>query len=115
MHPLTLMAAGVYGETLAEPERRALRLVVPWKYAIQGIKSIAKISFVQRQPVTSWQLAWPAAYGFYSNVNPRVDHPTHTQAQERRIGEFLHRETLMFNGYSEQVASMYSGMDLRRF
>ena len=115
MHPLTIMAAGVYGETLPNQNGAPLRLVVPWKYGFKGIKSIAKISFVRRQPVTSWQLAWPEAYGFYSNVNPKVDHPTHTQAQERRIGEFLHRETLMFNGYSDQVASMYAGMDLRRF
>lgn len=115
MHPLTIMATGVYGETLPNQNGAPLRLVVPWKYGFKGVKSIVKISFVRKQPSTSWQEAWPAAYGFYSNVNPKVDHPNHSQAQERRIGEFRRRETLMFNGYSEQVASMYSGMDLRRF
>jgi sulfoxide reductase catalytic subunit YedY len=114
-HPLAIMAVGLYGEALPNQNGAPLRLVVPWKYGFKGIKSIVKISFIGKQPQTSWQQAWPAAYGFYSNVNPKVDHPTHTQDQERRIGEFLHRETLMFNGYADQVASMYAGMDLRRF
>jgi sulfoxide reductase catalytic subunit YedY len=115
MHPLTILAVGVYGEALPNQNGAPLRLVVPWKYGFKGIKSIVKISFVRKQPSTSWQEAWPEAYGFYSNVNPGVDHPNHSQAQERRIGDFRRRETLMFNGYSEQVAPMYSRMDLRRF
>jgi len=114
MHPLAILAAGVYGETLPNQNGAPLRLVVPWKYGFKGIKSIVKISFVRKQPSTSWQEAWPEAYGFYANVNPTVGHPTHSQAQERRIGDFRRHATLMFNGYSEQVGSMYSKMDLSR-
>jgi sulfoxide reductase catalytic subunit YedY len=114
-HPLTLMAVGVYGETLLNQNGAPLRLVVPWKYGFKGIKSIVKISFVRDQPTTTWQQEWPEAYGFYSNVNPAVPHPRYSQSYERRIGEFRRRPTLMFNGYGEQVASLYSGMDLRRF
>ena len=115
MHPLTLMAVGLYGETLLNQNGAPLRLVVPWKYGFKGIKSIMKISFVRNQPTTTWQQEWPEAYGFYSNVNPAVNHPRYSQSQERRIGEFRRRPTLMFNGYAEQVAQLYSGMDLRKF
>jgi len=115
MHPLTLVAIGLYGETLLNQNGAPLRLVVPWKYGFKGIKSIVKISFVREQPATTWQQEWPEAYGFYSNVNPGVAHPRFSQASERRIGEFLRRPTSMFNGYGEQVASLYAGMDLRRF
>ena len=114
MHPLTLMAVGLYGETLLNQNGAPLRLVVPWKYGFKGIKSIVKISFVRTQPTTTWQQEWPEAYGFYSNVNPAVNHPRYSQSQERRIGEFRRRPTLMFNGYAEQVAQLYSGMDLRK-
>jgi sulfoxide reductase catalytic subunit YedY len=115
MHPLTLMAVGLYGETLPNQNGAPLRLVVPWKYGFKGIKSIVRIAFVRNQPPTTWQQEWPDAYGFYSNVNPAVAHPRYSQAYERRIGEFLRRPTLMFNGYGDQVASLYAGMDLRRF
>lgn len=115
MHPLTLIAVGLYGETLLNQNGAPLRLVVPWKYGFKGIKSIVKISFVRNQPSTTWQQEWPEAYGFYSNVNPAVNHPRYSQSQERRIGEFRRRPTLMFNGYAEQVAQLYSGMDLRKF
>jgi sulfoxide reductase catalytic subunit YedY len=115
MHPLTLMAVGLYGETLPNQNGAPLRLVVPWKYGFKGIKSIVRIAFVRNQPPTTWQQEWPDAYGFYSNVNPAVAHPRFSQAYERRIGEFLRRPTLMFNGYGDQVASLYAGMDLRRF
>ena len=113
--PLTILGVGVYGETLLPQNGAPLRLIVPWKYGFKSIKSIVKISFVRRQPRTTWQDEWPEAYGFYSNVNPARDHPDHSQARERRIGEFFYRPTLMFNGYGDQVASMYGGMDLRRF
>jgi len=115
MHPLTLMAVGLYGETLPNQNGAPLRLVVPWKYGFKGIKSIVRIAFVRNEPPTTWQQEWPDAYGFYSNVNPAVAHPRFSQAYERRIGEFLRRPTLMFNGYGDQVASLYAGMDLRRF
>jgi sulfoxide reductase catalytic subunit YedY len=114
MHPLTIMAIGLYGEALLNQSGAPLRLVVPWKYGFKSIKSIVKIAFARRQARTTWQDEWPEAYGFYSNVNPRVDHPGHSQARERRIGEFWMRETLMFNGYGDQVASLYAGMDLRK-
>lgn len=115
MHPLALIAVGLYGETLPSQNGAPLRLVVPWKYGFKGAKSIVKISFVGKQPLTTWQNEWPEAYGFYSNVNPDVPHPSFTQAKERRIGEFFRRDTLMFNGYGEQVASLYAGMDLKKF
>jgi sulfoxide reductase catalytic subunit YedY len=114
MHPLTLMVTGLYGRTLPNQNGAPLRLVVPWKYGFKGIKSIVKIEFVERQPPTTWSLANPNEYGFYANVNPQVDHPRWTQSRERRIGEFRRRPTLMFNGYADQVAHLYSGMDLRK-
>jgi sulfoxide reductase catalytic subunit YedY len=114
MHPLTLVAVGLYGKTLPNQNGAPLRLVVPWKYGFKGIKSIVRIRFVADQPVNSWQQYAPREYGFYSNVNPEVDHPRWSQARERRIGEFFKRKTLMFNGYGDQVASMYAGMDLRK-
>jgi sulfoxide reductase catalytic subunit YedY len=120
MHPLTLIATGIYGKPLPNQNGAPLRLVVPWKYGFKGIKSIVAIRFVEKQPVTSWMDAWPAAYGFYANVNPNVEHPRYSQAREQRIGagNFLFggatRSTLMFNGYAEQVAQMYAGMDLRK-
>jgi methionine sulfoxide reductase catalytic subunit len=114
MHPLTLMATGIYGKTLLNQNGAPLRLVVPWKYGFKGIKSIVRIEFTERMPPTTWNLSAPEEYGFYANVNPEVDHPRWTQATERRIGEFRRRRTLMFNGYADQVASMYAGMDLAR-
>jgi len=114
MHPLTLMAVGLYGETLPNQNGAPIRLVVPWKYGFKGVKSIVRIRLVESQPRTSWQMQAPREYGFYANVNPEVDHPRWSQASERRIGEFLRRPTLPFNGYAEQVASLYQGMDLRR-
>jgi sulfoxide reductase catalytic subunit YedY len=117
MHPLTLMTVGVYGKELPNQNGAPLRLVIPWKYGFKGIKSIVEIEFVRRQPDTSWELAAPHEYGFYANVNPEVDHPRWSQARERRIGAGLFAEkqpTLMFNGYAEEVASLYSGLDLRK-
>ena len=115
MHPLTLLATGLYGrDELPNQNGAPLRLVVPWKYGFKSIKSIVRITFTERQPPTTWNIAAPNEYGFYSNVNPNVDHPRWSQARERRIGEFRRRETLMFNGYADQVASMYAGLDLRR-
>jgi sulfoxide reductase catalytic subunit YedY len=114
MHPLTLIAVGLYGEVIPNQDGAPLRLVVPWKYGFKGVKSIVKISFLADQPKTTWNEAAPDEYGFYANVNPEVDHPRWTQSRERRIGEFRRRETLMFNGYADQVASLYRGMDLRR-
>jgi methionine sulfoxide reductase catalytic subunit len=114
MHPLTLLATGLYGETLPNQNGAPLRLVVPWKYGFKSIKSIVRIELVERQPPTSWNRSAPQEYGFYANVNPTVDHPRWSQARERRIGEWRRRPTLMFNGYGEQVASLYRGMDLRR-
>lgn len=113
-HPLTLLATGVYGRDLPNQNGAPLRLVVPWKYGFKGIKSIVRIRFVERQPVSSWEKSAPHEYGFYANVNPDVDHPRWSQASERRIGEFRRRPTLPFNGYADQVAALYSGMDLRR-
>jgi len=115
MHPLTMLAVGLYGETLPNQNGAPLRLVVPWKYGFKGIKSIVQITFVENPPLNTWQIMAPEEYGFYSNVNPQVDHPRWSQARERRIGEFFKRETLMFNGYADQVASMYAGMDLRKY
>ncbi|MBA3321108.1 MAG: protein-methionine-sulfoxide reductase catalytic subunit MsrP [Pyrinomonadaceae bacterium] len=114
LHPLTILAHGLYGETLPPQNGAPLRLVVPWKYGFKGIKSIIKISLVEREPPTSWNLAASDEYGFYSNVNPEVSHPRWSQAREQRIGEFGKRDTLMFNGYAEQVAQIYAGMDLKR-
>jgi len=115
LNPLSLLATGLYGETLPNQNGAPLRLVVPWKYGFKSIKSIVRIRFVERQPATSWARSAPSEYGFYANVNPRVDHPRWSQARERRIGEWRRRPTLMFNGYADQVAHLYRGMDLRRF
>ena len=115
MHPLTILAVGLYGEVLPNQNGAPLRLVVPWKYGFKSIKSIVKIRLVEQQPVGSWELAAPQEYGFYSNVNPDVSHPRWSQARERRIGEFSKRKTLIFNGYADQVAQLYSGMDLKKY
>jgi len=114
MHPLAFLAVGMYGREMPAQNGAPIRLVVPWKYGFKSAKSIVRISFVESQPMTSWMKAGPQEYGFYSNVNPEVDHPRWSQAKERRIGEFLRRPTLMFNGYGEQVASLYAGQNLRR-
>jgi sulfoxide reductase catalytic subunit YedY len=114
MHPLTLLAVGLYGKVLPNQNGAPLRLVVPWKYGFKSIKSIVRIKLVESQPPATWNLQAPSEYGFYSNVNPEVDHPRWSQARERRIGELLKRKTLMFNGYANEVASLYAGMDLRR-
>ncbi|MGE5198799.1 MAG: protein-methionine-sulfoxide reductase catalytic subunit MsrP [Rhodospirillaceae bacterium] len=115
MHPLTILAVGLYGKVLPNQNGAPLRLVVPWKYGFKSIKSIVRIRFTAKQPVTAWQAAAPREYGFYSNVNPEVDHPRWSQARERRLGEFFKRKTLMFNGYADQVAGLYAGMDLKKF
>ena len=115
MHPLTILSTGLYGKPLPAQNGAPLRLVVPWKYGFKSIKSIVKIRFVESQPPTTWNIAAPDEYGFYSNVNPEVSHPRWSQARERRIGEFGLRDTLMFNGYGDQVAHLYDGMDLKRF
>jgi methionine sulfoxide reductase catalytic subunit len=114
MHPLTILVVGLYGEMLPNQDGAPLRLAVPWKYGFKHVKSIVKIRFVEKQPLNTWQEQASNEYGFYANVNPTVDHPRWSQAQERRIGEFFMRKTLMFNGYGDQVASLYNGMDLRR-
>ncbi len=113
MHPLALLCVGLYGEILPNQNGAPLRLVVPWKYGFKSIKSIVKIRFVEKAPPTTWNLASPHEYGFYSNVNPEVDHPRWSQAKERRLGEFLKRPTLKFNGYADQVAGLYAGMNLQ--
>jgi sulfoxide reductase catalytic subunit YedY len=115
MNPLTLLAVGLYGEALPNQNGAPIRLVVPWKYGFKSAKSIVKIRFVAKQPLTAWVQAAPGEYGFYSNVNPAVDHPRWSQAKERRIGEFFKRDTLPFNGYGTQVAQMYRGMDLKKY
>ena len=119
MHPLAILAVGLYGEVLPNQNGAPIRLVVPWKYGFKSIKSIVKISFVEKQPMTTWEKANPREYGFYSNVNPAVDHPRWSQATERRIGEDSlfspRRKTLPFNGYADQVASLYAGMDLKKY
>ncbi|MBT9497129.1 MULTISPECIES: protein-methionine-sulfoxide reductase catalytic subunit MsrP [Zoogloea] len=114
-NPLTILAVGLYGEVLPVQNGAPVRLVVPWKYGFKGAKSLVAIRLLEKQPSTAWMKAGPSEYGFYANVNPEVDHPRWSQATERRIGEFTKRKTLMFNGYADQVASMYSGMDLRRY
>lgn len=113
MHPLTILAVGMYGRTLPNQNGAPLRLVVPWKYGFKSIKSIVRIELTRKQPPTSWNVSAPREYGFYSNVNPEVDHPRWSQKRERRIGEFRKRPTLPFNGYADEVASLYRGMDLR--
>ena len=115
MHPLTMIATGIYGKDLLNQNGAPLRLVVPWKYGFKSIKSIASISFTETQPYNSWQQSSPTEYGFYSNVNPDVPHPRWSQSKERRIGEFLKRKTQPFNGYASEVASLYEGMDLKRY
>ncbi|HEY8184758.1 MAG TPA: protein-methionine-sulfoxide reductase catalytic subunit MsrP [Pyrinomonadaceae bacterium] len=117
MHPLTILATGLYGETLPPQDGAPIRLVVPWKYGFKSIKSIVKISLVDSEPPTTWNIQAPNEYGFYSNVNPNVPHPRWSQATEHRIGEssFRSRNTLLFNGYGEQVAHLYQGMDLRKY
>src|SRR5215470_1610526 len=112
VHPLTLLVVGLYGKELPNQNGAPLRLVVPWKYGFKGIKSIVTIRLVEEEPPTTWNIAAPQEYGFYANVNPSVDHPRWSQATERRIGEFRRRPTLPFNGYGEQVAGLYTGMDL---
>jgi len=114
IHPLTILCLGLYGEVLPNQNGAPVRLVVPWKYGFKSGKSIVKIRFTEQQPQTTWNIAQPREYGFYSNVNPEVDHPRWSQAKERRIGEFGKRPTLMFNGYADQVAAMYAGMDLKK-
>ena len=115
MHPLTILAVGLYGKTLMNQNGAPIRLVVPWKYGFKSIKSIVRIRFVEKQPRTAWSAANPGEYGFYSNVNPEVDHPRWSQAREKRLPSlFASMKTLMFNGYGDQVASMYTGMDLRK-
>jgi sulfoxide reductase catalytic subunit YedY len=114
MHPLTLIVTGLYGKPLPNQNGAPLRLVVPWKYGFKSGKSLVRIRFTEQQPRTTWNVVAPDEYGFYANVNPEVDHPRWSQKRERRIGEFRRRPTLPFNGYAEQVAALYAGMDLRR-
>jgi len=114
MNPLATLAVGLYGEVLPNQNGAPLRLVVPWKYGFKSIKSIVRMTFKEREPKNSWQIQAASEYGFYANVNPTVDHPRWSQASERRIGDFLRRKTLMFNGYEDEVAHMYTGMNLQR-
>ena len=114
MHPLALLCFGMYGEDLPNQDGAPLRLVVPWKYGFKSAKAIVKIRFTDKQPLNTWNISAPQEYGFYANVNPNVDHPRWSQARERRLGDFFKRPTLMFNGYGDQVASLYTGMDLRK-
>jgi sulfoxide reductase catalytic subunit YedY len=115
LHPLTILATGLYGKLMPNQNGAPLRLVVPWKYGFKSIKSIVKITLTDIEPPTAWNIAARSEYGFYSNVNPQVAHPRWSQSTERRIGEYAQRETLLFNGYAEQVASLYQGMDLKKF
>ena len=114
LHPLTLLTVGLYGQVLPNQNGAPIRVVIPWKYGFKSAKSIVRIRLVDKEPKTAWNMAAPQEYGFYSNVNPNVDHPRWSQATERRIGEFRRRKTLMFNGYGDQVASLYAGLELRR-
>jgi len=114
MNPLALLCVGMYGETLPNQDGAPVRMVLPWKYGFKSIKSLVKIKFQQKMPPTTWNLSAPGEYGFYSNVNPSVDHPRWAQSKERRLGEIFKRPTLMFNGYGDQVASLYNGMDLKK-
>ena len=114
LHPLAFLATGVYGRDLPNQNGAPLRLVVPWKYGFKGCKSIVRVRLVDGVPRTAWNISAPQEYGFYSNVNPTVDHPRWSQASERRIGEFKRRKTLMFNGYAEEVALLYAGLDLKK-
>jgi sulfoxide reductase catalytic subunit YedY len=115
MNPLALLCLGMYGETLANQDGAPVRIILPWKYGFKSAKSLVKIRFVKDEPPTTWSRLAPSEYGFYANVNPKVDHPRWSQAKERRLGEFFKRDTLMFNGYSDQVASLYNGMDLKKY
>jgi len=115
MHPLTLLAVGLYGSEMPRQNGAPLRLVVPWKYGFKSIKSIVNIRFTEQQPVSAWTKTAPKEYGFYSNVNPNVDHPRWSQSRERRLGDFLKRKTDMYNGYADQVAHLYAGMDLKKY
>src|ERR1700758_303667 len=115
MHPLALLCFGMYGEMLPNQDGAPLRIVIPWKYGFKSAKAIVKIRFGEEQPINTWNRAAPNEYGFYSNVNPNVDHPRWSQARERRLGEFFKRPTLMFNGYADQVSSLYTGMDLKKY
>lgn len=115
MHPLTLAAVGLYGEVMPKQNGAPVRLVVPWKYGFKSAKSIVRIRFTDKEPLTTWNKLQPDEYGFYANVNPEVSHPRWSQARERRIGDFLKRPTQLFNGYAEQVGPLYAGMDLRKF
>jgi len=114
MHPLTLLTMGLYGEVLPNQNGAPIRIIVPWKYGFKSAKSIVKIRLTEKPPITSWMQAGPNEYGFYSNVNPDVDHARWSQAKERRIGDFLKRKTLMFNGYADEVGKLYAGMDLKK-
>jgi len=114
MNPLALLCVGMYGETLPNQDGAPVRIVIPWKYGFKSIKSLVKIRFQEKMPPTTWNRLAPQEYGFYSNVNPNVDHPRWSQAKERRLGEIFRRTTLMFNGYGDQVAAMYNGMDLKK-
>jgi sulfoxide reductase catalytic subunit YedY len=116
LHPLTILAVGMYGEVLPNQNGAPLRLIVPWKYGFKGAKSIVRIRFLEKQPTTSWMRNWPEAYGFYSNVNPAVAHPRYSQATEARLPSLLKTmQTQLFNGYADQVTSLYTGMDLRKY
>lgn len=115
VHPLTFLAVGLYGKVLPNQNGAPIRLVIPWKYGFKHIKSIVRIRFTEHQPKTTWAISAPREYGFYANVNPNVDHPRWSQSRERRIGDFFKRKTLMFNGYADEVANLYSGMDLKKY
>jgi len=115
MNPLALLCFGMYGEDLHNQDGAPLRIVLPWKYGFKSAKAIVRIRFTEKQPLNTWNISAPQEYGFYSNVNPNVDHPRWSQAKERRLGEFAKRPTLMFNGYGDQVASLYNGMDLKKY
>jgi len=115
MNPLTLLCVGMYGETLPNQDGAPMRITVPWKYGFKSAKSLVKIRFTKDQPPTTWSRMAPNEYGFYANVNPKVDHPRWSQAKERRLGEFFKRDTLMFNGYGDQVAGLYNGLDLKKY
>jgi sulfoxide reductase catalytic subunit YedY len=115
LHPLTILATGLYGKLMPNQNGAPIRLVVPWKYGFKSIKSIVKITLTENEPPTTWNIAARSEYGFYSNVNPDVRHPRWSQATEQRIGEYKRRSTLMFNGYTDEVAKLYEGMDLKKF
>ena len=115
MHPLTLLGLGLYGEVMPNQNGAPIRLVIPWKYGFKSIKSIVRVSFIENEPLNTWKQQQASEYGFYANVNPQVDHPRWSQGSERRLGEFFRRKTLPFNGYGDQVASLYAGMDLKRY